>query len=649
MSVASEPGRPRVLAAFIGVVGMLGALAIYDAASALPATAHPMAWLSFGVLALVAGSFALKVPGVDVRISVSDTFFITSAVLFGPAPATLSIAIDSVAMTLKYRRRQSLLRVVFNLTGPALSLWAGARLFHQLAGSGPLYGSAMPADRVILPLASFAAVYFVLNSGLTAVAIALEKRVPAFDVWRLHFAVISLNYFAAASVAFFLFVVVQYVSLLALAAVLPVFAVFYMAMRSWMGRLEDAERHVATVDRLYLSTIEALSTAIEAKDGVTSSHIHRVQHYAMGLARALEITDALELKAIQAAALLHDTGKLAVPERILNKPGKLTAAEFETMKLHVDVGADILSAIDFPYPVVPIVRAHHENWDGTGYPRGLRAESIPVGARILSIVDCYDALTSDRPYRPALSDEEAVRMIGSMAGTKYDPRLVEVFARVRAELAPDLVGQPAMQAALRQISKAAEPPRRAEPEPQPAGEHPDTMLALVSLGRVVGGRSSIADVAALAWSQIRHVVPTASCALFVPETGGDAMTAAFVAGEAASMLQGLRITAGDRLSGWVADHGQSLVNSDARLELGDEAALVGLEACLAVPLFSGEQMAGVLTLYTAGVFSGDQVRTIQMVAPHLGQMLVALPPRSASQAQSESGGRTSSLRVVASR
>ena len=171
-------------------------------------------------------------------------------------------------------------------------------------------------------------------------------------------------------------------------------------MQSWLGRMDDAQHHVKKLNELYMSTIGAFSTAIEAKDGVTSDHVHRVQAYALGLARALGVNDPSTLQAIEAASLLHDTGKLAVPEHILNKPGRLTPAEFETMKTHVDVGADILSSIDFPYPVVPIVRAHHENWDGTGYPRRLRGEEIPIGARILAVVDCFDALTSDRPYRP---------------------------------------------------------------------------------------------------------------------------------------------------------------------------------------------------------------------------------------------------------
>ena len=154
---------------------------------------------------------------------------------------------------------------------------------------------------------------------------------------------------------------------------------------------------------------------------------------------------------------MHDTGKLAVPERILNKPGKLTPAEFETMKLHVDAGADILSSIDFPYPVVPIVRAHHENWDGTGYPNGLKGTDIPIGARILSVVDCYDALTSDRPYRAAMSDDEALAIIRARRGTFYDPAVVDTFERVCRDIGPMPV-KPQLQKAIQQISRAAASP-----------------------------------------------------------------------------------------------------------------------------------------------------------------------------------------------
>src|SRR5258705_9328269 len=163
--------------------------------------------------------------------------------------------------------------------------------------------------------------------------------------------------------------------------------------------------------------------------------MRRVQAYEVGLAKHVGVGDERLIKAIEAAALLHDMGKLAVPEYILNKPGKLTAAEFEKMKLHSAVGADILSAIDFPYPVVPIVRHHHENWDGTGYPDKVRGTEIPIGARILSVVDCFDALTSDRPYRPKLTDDEALAILRERRGSMYDPLVVDAFVRVHKEIA----------------------------------------------------------------------------------------------------------------------------------------------------------------------------------------------------------------------
>src|SRR5262249_40353231 len=156
----------------------------------------------------------------------------------------------------------------------------------------------------------------------------------------------------------------------------------------------------------------------------------------------------------EAAALLHDMGKLAVPEYILNKPGPLTPAEFAKMKLHASVGADILSAIDFPYPVVPIVRHHHENWDGSGYPDGIAGADIPVGARILSVVDCFDALTSDRPYRPRLADKDALKILTDRRGTMYDPIVVDTFLAIHAEIAPPPSPE-APQFTLQTISEAS--------------------------------------------------------------------------------------------------------------------------------------------------------------------------------------------------
>ena len=642
---------------YVASITALGAVIVGVCLYNLRSTPHAMEWVALALVAIVMGRFPLRIPGSNAWFSVSDTFFITSALLFGPAPATVTMAVDSLVMSYDanataQHRALRMRRMLFNGSAPALAFWCGATVFGWLSGLGPMFSATVDANTLVGPLASFAAVYFVLNSGLTAVAISLQKQLSPLTVWRSHFMTLSLNYFASASAAFLLILLTQYLTIIAIAAVIPLLAVINLAMRSWTGRLEDAQHHVATVDRLYLSTIGALSTAIEAKDGVTSSHIHRVQHYAMGLASAIGNLDESTLKALQAAALLHDTGKLAVPERILNKPGKLTPAEFETMKLHVEAGADILSSIDFPYPVVPIVRAHHENWDGTGYPNGLKGVEIPIGARILSVVDCYDALTSDRPYRGAMTDEQALAIIRERRGTMYDPVVVDTFERVCRDIGP-LTLVPQMQKAIHQINRAANQvvvPAPAPPPPVPSAavsDGPDSLGALANLARIVSGRPSATDVASMIWAHVRHIVPQASCAFFLNEPARDAVAVKFVAGEGSTALQGLEITLGDRLTGWVAENLQPIINSEAQLDLGPEAAFVGLRFCLSLPLVSEGQLAGVLSLYGKDAFTSEQVQTLQNVLPHLAVMFLALERR--PEAAATVAAPRQPLRVVASR
>jgi putative nucleotidyltransferase with HDIG domain len=215
---------------------------------------------------------------------------------------------------------------------------------------------------------------------------------------------------------------------------LPIPLLLYQTLRGALGRVEDELRHLLDMKRMYHATVEAFATAVDAKDQVTAGHTRRVQAYCAALAREFGITDEGTLRALEAAALLHDVGKIGIPEHILNKPGKLTPEEYEVMKGHVGIGAEILSGIEFPFPVVPIVRAHHENWDGTGYPAGLRGEEIPLAARILTVVDCFDALTSDRPYRSAMSIAEAFDILRDRRGTMYDPRVVDTLIALQPQL-----------------------------------------------------------------------------------------------------------------------------------------------------------------------------------------------------------------------
>src|SRR5262245_541937 len=398
----------------------------------------PFQWYLLAALTFISGSATVNLPTVGASISVSETFVFASVLLFGPAAGTIMVALDGLVISFWMAKRlPEWYRALFNMTAPAISIWIAAQLLFSIAGIQPLFKQQSSVNTLLLPLLIFAVVYFGLNSWLIALAVSFEKRCSTYRIWRENFLWLSLNYFSGASVALLLVVYTRDVDLRFIGVIVPLLLVLYFTFKTTMGRVEDANNHLQQLNRLYLSTIETLAMAIDAKDQITHGHIRRVQRYAVGLARNVGVSDETLIKAIEAAALLHDMGKLAVPEYILNKPGKLTPAEFEKMKAHATVGADILGAVDFPYPVVPIVRHHHENWNGTGYPAGIKSTDIPIGARILSVVDCFDALTSDRPYRPRLSDEEALAILVERRGTMYDPLIVDTFVRVYKDIAPE--------------------------------------------------------------------------------------------------------------------------------------------------------------------------------------------------------------------
>jgi putative nucleotidyltransferase with HDIG domain len=380
MSHLSPWGR-----AYVTVVVALGAATILHAAIQLYLYPLGWNWLVLAVLTLLSGSATVRLPSVPATISISETFVFTSVLLFGPAAGTMTVALDALVISLWLARRgHPVYRIAFNIFALPAALWVSAHLFYLIGDVPPLHtvDSPVKISRLVIPLCVFTVSYFLLNSWLIAVAIALEKRLSPIRVWRENFALLSLNYFGGASVAALLVTYTRNIDYAYLAFVLPLLAVLYFTFRVSMGRVEDANRHLLQLNTLYMSTIETLAMAIDAKDQITHGHIRRVQRYAVSLAKKMGVHDQAQISAIEAASLLHDMGKLAVPEYILNKPGRLTSAEFEKMKLHASVGADILSAIDFPYPVVPIVRHHHENWDGTGYPDGVSGSDIPIGARI---------------------------------------------------------------------------------------------------------------------------------------------------------------------------------------------------------------------------------------------------------------------------
>jgi diguanylate cyclase (GGDEF)-like protein/putative nucleotidyltransferase with HDIG domain len=597
---------------------------------------HPVGyeWFILAGLTLLSGSFTVKVPTIPARLSVSETFVFAAVLLFGPAAATMVVALDSLVISLWiFRSSRRAERVLFNFAAPAVAVWIAAKAFYALSGIEPLALAPHPIFGLVFPLLVLAVLYFLLNSWLIAIAVALEQRVSTFNVWRRNFLWLSLNYFSGASVAALLLPYLQgpgYAFVRVIGVLLPLLLISYLTLKTALGRVEDANRHLAELNRLYLSTIETLAMAIDAKDQITHGHIRRVQIFAVGLAKAMGVSEVAQIKAVEAAALLHDMGKLAVPEYILNKPGPLTTAEFEKMKLHASVGADILSAIEFPYPVVPIVRHHHENWDGTGYPDGLRGSDIPIGARILSVVDCFDALTSDRPYRPRLSDTDALRILAERRGRMYDPLIVDTFSGVYREISASVQEVEVPRNGLSALTRGTMPPRAVAVTTgsrlDDISASTEEMLLLYELARSLSGRLDLGDAADVISKHLRRLVPATTCVFFLYDSDSDELVAAHAAGENSSHFSDIRIAMGQRLSGWVAANRQTIVNSDPMLDLGEVARALKppLRSCLSTPLLVSSDLVGVLTVYSThrDAFSEDHRRLVEVVARQVSQTVL---------------------------
>jgi putative nucleotidyltransferase with HDIG domain len=651
LTAASLPPHGQL---YVACIVAAGAAALFHASFALLTTPFPPAWLLLAALTLFSGSFTIKIPSIPARLSVTETLIFTCLLLFGAAPTTLTMALDGLIVSL-YRRHR-LQQTLFNTAEAALSIWIASHIFLLLAvpGVAPLAHQPVAIGRLILPMLVLTSIYFLLNSGLTTIAVAFETGRSAVQLWRKQFLWLSINHFAGASVSLLLVGTIHQASVSVVAVVLPCLVISYLTFRASMGRVADAESHLRQLNRLYLSTVETLSAAIDAKDQVTHDHLRRVQAYALGLARTLGVKDEATMKALETAALLHDVGKLAVPEYILNKPGQLTPTEFEKMKRHAGVGADILALIEFPHPVVPIVRHHHENWDGTGYPDGLRGDAIPIGARILAVVDCFDALSSDRPYRPRQTDEAALYILRQRRGTMYDPAVVDTFInvqaaiQVQAEIASENPLEMPHQHALAHISQAS----AVRPELPDVGramrgvEATEDMLALCALARSASGKATSVDAAFLIGMHLKRVLPCALCAVYVFDPVADELVARSVAGAGGAALAGLRIPRGHRLTGWVAANQQTMLNSDAVLDLEEFALKMDppLRTCLGTPLMAGTRLVGVLTAYSSAPagFTEDHSRVVQMIAPHIAQLLLAaleLESRAATRRAAVDAGR----------
>jgi diguanylate cyclase (GGDEF)-like protein/putative nucleotidyltransferase with HDIG domain len=396
----------------------------------------------------------------------------------------------------------------------------------------------------------------------------------------------------------------------------------YRLYRTYISRIDQGQQQARDMADLHLATIEALAQAIDAKDQTSQSHLRRVQLYATSVASAMGMSGP-EVQGVKTAALLHDIGKLAVPEHILSKPGPLTPEEFQKIRAHPEVGADIVSTIPFPYPVAPLIRSHHERWDGKGYPSGLRGEEIPLGARILSAVDYLDALRADRPHHRAMSTGSAVAVLRQESGQALDPAVVTTLL----DLLPSLDRQAA--AIERQSTTSGVSAEPAESRPAvPAGRnnvYDDIALAhreiyaLYEIAQAMGTSLGVADTMALITAKLNNLVPYSCAALFLLEADSDTLRCQFATGTDADLVQQVTLRTGEGLTGWDARNRRPLVN--ARPSADFEAARLtdrssSLQSALVCPLLFNDRFIGTLSVYhqQASFFTDDHRRLLDRVS-----------------------------------
>ncbi|MGH9788526.1 MAG: HD domain-containing phosphohydrolase [Candidatus Acidiferrales bacterium] len=593
-------------------------------------SADPLRFACYLALALVASGLKVRLPEITGTLSVNFLFVLIGIVELS-LPETLVLGCGAALLQCLWKasKRPRADQLLFNVACMATAITATAGVYHSLRVT-----SSMKWFPLALGMAAI--VYFATNTGQVSVIVSLTEGKRVWKVWHECYFWSFPFYLVGAAFAGLISIVNHSFGWESSLLVLPVAYWVYRTYYVYLARLEDEKKHAEEVAGLHLRTLEALALAIEAKDQTTHDHLQRLPIYAVEIGKEMGL-NGNELEALRAAALLHDVGKLAVPEHIIAKPGRLTPEEFEKMKVHPVVGAEILERVKFPYAVAPIVRAHHERWDGSGYPDGLKEGEIPLGARILAAVDCLEALTTDRQYRRALPLTEAMAIVRSQSGRAFDPQVVTVLERRYLDL--DRLARAVNRNEPKRLSNGAKVERGLAPaagfEPasmeKPAGASIDFLASiagarseaqmLFELSQTLGNSLSLDETLSVLAIRLRHLIPYDAIAIYVRK--GDCLIPEYVSGGNFRQLSSLRVPWGQGVSGWVAKNRKPIVNGNPAMEPGysiDPDSFGSLHSALAVPLEGLVGVVGVLTLYhnNSDAFTRDHLRVLMAISSKLG-------------------------------
>jgi diguanylate cyclase (GGDEF)-like protein/putative nucleotidyltransferase with HDIG domain len=591
------------------------AYAAYQAASG---TIEPQWLLLSLVTILIISRIDFTLPQSSSAITLSDTFIFASILLYGVPLSVVLAGVEAVVNSLTHKDTRKM--ALFNAGAMSLSIFVAGTCVELAFGN---FQTMSGSFAVLLPAASLLAlIHFIINSSLVGLVVSLRSRYDFFTIWKNSLLWGALSTFVGVIAACLIFKLISVVSFYAFIIAVPILAISYIVYKIYLDKVEVSNRHAEEMAALHLRTIEALAIAIDAKDEVTHDHVRRVQIYCTGLARLFGLSEP-EIEALKAGALLHDIGKLAVHDYILNKPGALTAAEFEKMKVHTIVGAEILERVGFPYPVVPVVRHHHERWDGRGYPDALRGDEIPITARILAIADCYDAVREERQYRRAMTRQEAIDLLRQGSNTTFDPNVVVAFLDHLDEFEAEIREQGLQLQTFIHSKEEWEQHKKKKVDSAPVAyerirsAHRE-VITLYDIAQTIGKSLDLRDTFAVFSSRLQDIVGYTTCVLYLLKRETGEIEATHVSGRNAEMLKGKKMASGIGIAGWVVANSHPMHNSEPRLDF--EAMRTDIKeayrTATVVPMIKDDEAIGALALYSADIASYhlDHLRLVEAVA-----------------------------------
>ncbi|MGH9462430.1 MAG: bifunctional diguanylate cyclase/phosphohydrolase [Vicinamibacteria bacterium] len=585
-------------------------------------------WVALASLTAVASlssKWVVRIPRTQTWMAVADCLILSVTMIYGVAPGILANGLFHLVGYWFTTKKKHLAHRAENLS------WKTSQAVFNAASGGVfafVYGHVYwafptPSDayQMIVPVVLLGGTYFLVNSASMHAMMAVTGRSGFWKLWKDNLPLVPLYFLASASGAAVIYFFHRVAGPWAFLLGLPILLVVYYAHHFYNEKYED-------LSQLYFQTAEAFALSIDALElhtdhkHHTSTHIHRTRLLTLALARALGVDDKT-YEGLWFASVLHDVGKISIPTYILHKPTRLTEREFQKMSTHPAVGAQILASINFPVPVIPSVKHHHENWDGSGYPDGLKGEEIPLGARIMSVADCYEALTARRVYRRSL-DRETALSIMKQEQNRFDPRIFNKFLEIVEDLdeqlrrlevreltppkehrdrrrMPDIVGVPQAPAFGGSIS---EPQRE--------------VFTLFEILQTIGNSLSRPDTLTIIAAKIEKIIPFTTLVIYLVDDRQGTLTPAHIAGHNQDAFRELSIEFGTRLAGWVAANNRMLYNvhPGPDVMLLPEQFRKAYHNSILAPLVHEERPLGTIGLYWSESerYSHDHVRLMEIVA-----------------------------------